>query len=32
LFGLDEHVWHAGLGGNRTQVLAALVPYQILLV
>ena len=32
LFGLDEHVWHAGLGNNRTQVLAALALYQILLV
>lgn len=32
LFGLDEHVWHAGLGNNRTQILAALVLYQILLV
>jgi hypothetical protein len=32
LFDLDEHVWHAGLGNNRTQVLAALVLYQILLV
>lgn len=31
LFGLDEHVWHAGLGNNRTQILAALVLYQILL-
>ena len=32
LFGLEEHVRHAGLGNNRTQVLAALVLYQILLV
>lgn len=32
LFGLTEHVWHAGLGNNRTQVLAALVLYRILLV
>ena len=32
LFGLDEHVRHAGLGNNRTQLLAALVLYQILLV
>jgi hypothetical protein len=32
LFGLDEHVWHTGLGNNRTQVLAALLLYQILLV
>jgi hypothetical protein len=32
LFGLDEHVWHAGLGNTRMQVLAALVLYQILLV
>jgi hypothetical protein len=32
LFGLEEHVWHAGLGNNRTQVLAALLMYQLLLV
>jgi hypothetical protein len=32
LFGLEEHVWHAGLGNNRTQMLAALVLYQLLLV
>lgn len=32
LFGLGERVWHTGLGNNRTQVLAALVLYQILLV
>jgi hypothetical protein len=32
LFGLDAHAWHAGLGNNRTQMLAALVLYQILLV
>ncbi len=32
LFGLDEHARHAGLGNNRAHVLAALVPYQILLV
>jgi hypothetical protein len=32
LFGLGEHAWHAGLGNNRTQLLAALVLYQILLV
>jgi hypothetical protein len=31
LFGLDEHVWHQGLGNNRTMVAAALVLYQILL-
>jgi Transposase DDE domain len=31
LFGLTEHVWHSGLGNNRTQVMAALVLYQILL-
>lgn len=31
LFGLTEHVWHLGLGNTRTQVLAALVLYQILL-
>ncbi|WP_145270343.1 hypothetical protein [Tautonia plasticadhaerens] len=30
LFVLDEHVWHAGLGNNFTQVLAALLLYQIL--
>jgi hypothetical protein len=32
LFGLDERAWHAGLSNNRTQLLAALVLYQILLV
>jgi hypothetical protein len=32
LFGLKEHVWHAELGNNRTQWLAALVLYQVLLV
>jgi hypothetical protein len=32
VFGLEDHVWHAGLGNNRTQVLAALVLYQLLLV
>jgi hypothetical protein len=29
LFELDEHVGHTGLGNNQTQVLAALVLYQI---
>jgi hypothetical protein len=32
VFKLGEHVWHAGLENNRTQFLAALVVYQILLV
>lgn len=31
LFGLREHAWHEGLGNNRTQWLAALALYQILL-
>jgi hypothetical protein len=31
LFGLSGHAWHAGLGNNRTQLLAAPVLYQILL-
>jgi hypothetical protein len=31
LFGLTEHVGHLGLGNTRTQVLAALALYQILL-
>ena len=32
LFGLEEHVWHPGLDNNRTQSLAALLLYQLLLV
>jgi len=32
VFELTEHVWHAGLENTRTQVLAALVLYQFLLV
>jgi hypothetical protein len=32
LFGLEEHVWHTGLDNNRTQSLAALLLYQLLLV
>jgi hypothetical protein len=32
LFGLEDHVRHAGLGNNRTQALAALLLYQLLLV
>jgi hypothetical protein len=32
LFGLEEHVWHTGLDNNRTQALAALLLYQLLLV
>ena len=32
VFELDERVWHAGLGNNRTMTLAALLLYQILLV
>lgn len=31
LFGLDQAVWHRGLDNNRTQILAALLAYQILL-
>jgi hypothetical protein len=31
LFGLEEHVWHTGLDNNRTQSLAALLLYQLLL-
>jgi hypothetical protein len=31
LFGLGEHVWHPGLGNNRTMALAALLLDQILL-
>ena len=31
LFGLQGHVWHAGLGNNRTQLTAAVLLYQILL-
>lgn len=30
-FGLEEHVWHRGLGNNRTQLLAAIFGYQVLL-
>jgi hypothetical protein len=26
-----EHVWHRGLDNNRTQVLAAIFAYQVLL-
>jgi hypothetical protein len=32
LFGLEEHVWHTGLDNNRTQSLAAVLLYQLLLV
>ncbi len=32
LFNLEEHVWHTGLDNNRTQSLAALLLYQLLLV
>ena len=32
LFGLEEHVWHPGVDNNRTQSLAALLLYQVLLV
>jgi hypothetical protein len=32
VFELDERLWHAGLGNNRTMTLAALLLYQILLV
>jgi hypothetical protein len=31
LFGLDQTVWHRGLGNNQTQLLAALFSYQLLL-
>lgn len=31
LFGLDQTVWHRGLGNNQTQLLAALFCYQLLL-
>ncbi len=31
LFELDDRVWHRGLDNNRTQLLAALVCYQLLL-
>lgn len=30
LFELDDRVWHRGLGNNRTQVLAAIFGYQLL--
>lgn len=30
LFELDDHVWHRGLDNNRTQILAALFSYQLL--
>ena len=30
LFELDQHVWHRGLDNNRTQMLAALFAYQLL--
>lgn len=30
LFELEEHVWHRGLDNNRTQILAALFIYQLL--
>ena len=31
LFGLDQRVWHRGLSNNRTQILAAVFDYQLLL-
>lgn len=31
LFGLDQTVWHRGLGNNQTQLLAAIFCYQLLL-
>jgi hypothetical protein len=31
LFELDEHVWHRGLGNNRTCILAAIFAYQLLI-
>ena len=30
LFELDQHVWHRGLDNNRTQMLAAIFAYQLL--
>jgi hypothetical protein len=30
LFDLDQHVWHRGLNNNRTQMLAAILAYQLL--
>jgi hypothetical protein len=30
MFELDEHVWHRGLDNNRTQILAAIFCYQLL--
>jgi hypothetical protein len=30
LFELDQHVWHRGLDNNRTQILAAIFAYQLL--
>lgn len=30
LFGLDQQVWHRGLGNNSTQLLAAILSYQLL--
>jgi hypothetical protein len=30
LFDLDQHVWHRGLDNNRTQMLAAIFAYQVL--
>ena len=30
LFELDQHVWHRGLNNNRTQMLAAMFAYQLL--
>lgn len=30
LFDLDQHVWHRGLNNNRTQMLAAVFAYQLL--
>jgi hypothetical protein len=30
MFQLDEHVWHRGLGNNRTQILTAIFSYQLL--
>lgn len=31
LFELHHHVWHRGIDNNRTQLLAALFVYQLLL-
>jgi hypothetical protein len=32
LFGLEDRAWHRGLENNRTQMLAAILAYQVLLI